>query len=415
MICIGMSKESLNKVPMYDGMFSVFLTVEDFYQRAYEETTTILALTDDFINNVLGSENIEGSVSDILSVRENLDIVLLGREIEFDIANTFTIREEWVSPTKVSSILMSLHNRERTLSTNHNDILYRDFKLNSINSEDLISYILSNPKNSMEFIQELLEQYHKSTLDRWSLSNKMSSLQLENKSLNEKLISYEKQLNVAIDRNQVIIDKYNELISKINYQYSIPYEDLGNSGFTPEVLSFKKVLYVKEISPVKYTQSLLYYLQQIMNTVSASHTRAVVIERPGAFQLANNLFGNFVPHNRLTHGDLRNSDIIMVGYQKDIMSSIILNAAQHEYLIVWDRTGSDNIYIRNDKVKPVYTMSELQDNDNYNYPISNILSYSNQSLHINYINDFDSMSEQDKIRAYSEMDVVKKLIHTLEV
>jgi hypothetical protein len=410
-----MSKDSLNKVPMYDGMFFVFVTVEEFYQRAYEETTTILALTDDFINNILGSENVEGCVSDILAVRNDLDIVLIGKQVEFDIANTFTIREDWVSPTRVSSVLMTLHNRERTLSTNHNDVLYRDFRLNSVNSEDMVSYILSNPKNSMEFMNTLLDQYHKSTLDKWSLSNKMSSLQLENQSLNEKVVAYEKQLNLAIDRNQVLIDRYNELIAKINYQYSIPYEDIGNSGFAPEVISYRKVLYIKEISPVKYTQSLIYYIQQIMNTLNSSHTRCLVIERPGAFQMANNLFSNFVPHNRLTHGDLKYSDIIMVGYQKDIMSSIILNTAQHEYLIIWDRTGSDNIYLRNDKVKPVYTMSDLQDNFNYQYPLSNILSYSSQSLHINYIDDFDNMSAQDKIRYYSEMDTVKKLIHTLEV
>lgn len=415
MICIGMSREMLNKIPMYDGMFTVYTTTQDFYVRAYEESTTTLVITDDFIQKELGYENLTDACNDILQVRPDLDIILLGESIQYDIVNTYVIREAWDAPNRVSNIIATVHNRERSLISNKTDMMYRDFLINTTNSDDLISYILVNPVTSLKFIRELLADFKQSSIDKWSMQNKLSAMSLENQSLSEQLLQSEKKSNESIQRMVKIRDRYNELVAKINYQYTIPYEEIGNEGFRPETLSYRRVLYVKEVSPVKYTQTLLYYLQQLMNTLNAGHTRSVIIERPGAYMISSAMYPHHTPHFNLNHGDLRNADIVMVGYQKDIMSAIVCNNSQAQYLIIWDKTGSDNMYLYNERIRPIYTMSDLKDNETFNYPESNILTYSGTDLSIGYIKDFDTLSVQEKLKKYSDMPVMKELLKALEI
>lgn len=415
MICIGMSKEVLKQVPQYDGMCSVYTTTEEFYTMAYDPTTTVFVITDDFIRTQLGYDRLEDACADFQRVRPEMDIVLLGEAIEFEVANTYLLRESWMSPQKVTNTIANIHNRERSLMTTRAQASFRDFMINSVSVDDLIDYMLVNPVTSMKFLREMLSNYRQQHMDKYAISNQLAAVSLENRALSEKLAISDKNYNSAILIASKIQDKYNELVAKINYQYSVPYEELGNEGFSPEIISYNRIIYVKEISPVKYTQTMLYYLQQLMNTLDSGHTRSLIIERPGAYQLVQNLYPHHTPHYRLNHGDLKNADLVMVGYQKDIMSSVIYNTAQNKYLIIWDKTGADDMFIRNERIRPIYTMSDLADNEYYNYPLSNILSYSSETLNIGHVADFNKLSVQEKLKAYSEMPVIRNLLKALEV
>ena len=387
--------------------------MEKFYLYAYDDTTTVFIITDDFIKNFFKDIDLPQTVNEILRFKPKLNIVLLGEDIRFNIAGTYTIAEKWDIPTHVSNLISTLHNMEKSISTDKNENIYRDFMLNSFNSENMIFYILSNPNASMDFIRTLLAEYKKSNIDSWALSNKAAALELENVSLNDDLLNEKEKYKSVIKRYNRLKFRHDELIRKINFQYNVPFEEKGNEGFKPAVVSYDKILYIKEISAVKYTQTMIYYLQNIMNTVSNKHTRCVVIERPGAYCLEP-LYENFVPHHSLTHGDLKNSDLLMIGYQKDIMLSVLQNTAQNGYLIIWDRTGNDSIYVKNTKVRVLYTMSDLKDNEHFKYPKSNILSYDKSVKNIKYIKNFDKMDIQEKLKAYSSQSVINELIRTLE-
>ncbi len=375
MICIGMSMEKLKAYPMYDGIFTVFTDIDGFYKNAYDTVITMLVLTDDFIDKYIGWESIEEIISEVLKTRNTLNIVLLGENIKFDVPNVYVMRDKWDIPTQISNTLAKIHTRHKVTTSNKNQKLYKDFEINSNNADDLISYILANPNLSVSFMKELLKTYHSSTMEVWSLSNQIANQSLENTSLNDRLKNQSERINQLQARYNKLKYKHNDLVKRINFQYGVPYEEEGNTGYRPEILNYAKVLYIKEISYVKYTQTLLYYLQNIMNTLSTRHTRSLIIEKPGAFRLCN-LYPNHIPHYNLTHKDLRNSDIVMVGYQKDIMLSILQNPARNGYLLIWDRTGTDNLYVSNENVKPLYTFSDLNDNEFYNIPLSNVLSYS---------------------------------------
>lgn len=413
MICIGMSADKLNNLQMYDGLFNVYTDLEKFYYFAYDTATNILVITDDFISSFFKNLDLVNTITEIKKINKNIEIVLLGENIQYEVAGTYLIKEKWDLPTRVSGILSKLYNYEKSLSTDRNQIIYRDFKINSLSSDNMVSYILSNPNESMRFLRELLLNYKKSNIDSWALSNKVSSLALENKSLNDNLNNAIKHMEETSSAYNKIKRIHDELIKKINLQYNIPYEEEGNEGFEPAILNYDKILYIKEISPVKYTQTMIYYLQNIMNTVSIKHTRRLIIERAGSYMLEP-LYNDFIPHYKLTHRELKYSDIFMAGYQKDIMLSILQNTALNSYLIIWDKTGTDCIYVKNYKVKLLYTMSDINENKYFKIPDTNILSYDKSVKHISFISNFESMDAQEKLKAYSSQPVIKELIKALE-
>ncbi|MBR1445422.1 MAG: hypothetical protein IJ583_18020, partial [Firmicutes bacterium] len=116
MICIGMSREKLNEIPMYDGIFNVYTDMEKFYLYAYDDTTTVFIITDDFIKNFFKDIDLPQTVNEILRIKPKLSIILLGEDVQFNIAGTYTIAEKWDIPTHVSNLISTLHNMEKSIS-----------------------------------------------------------------------------------------------------------------------------------------------------------------------------------------------------------------------------------------------------------------------------------------------------------
>lgn len=413
MICIGIPEEILKRIPMYDGMFHVFVDMSGFYEYAYNPITNIFILTDLFVEKFFTTEDLVEIISEIQKIKPQLDIILLGEKYNYEIAGTYLIKEKWDLATHVSNLVGKLHQREKSISTNQNNSIYRDFILNSKDKNDMVMYFLSNPYESMKFLRLLLSEYKNSSMNLDVLSNQIATLALENQSLRNQIQNVNKYFEETDEKYTKLKSIHDSLIMKINSQYSIPYEEEGEAGFTPAILNFKKVLYIKEISPVKYTQTMIYYLQNILNTISNGHTRCIVIEKLGAYYLTP-LYPNFIVHNKLNYKDLKNEDILMIGYQKDIMLSILQNTGQHKYLIVWDKTGTNNIFIKNPKVKLLYTFSDIKDNQFFDFPKSNILCYEKSLKHISYIENFENLGIQDKLTKYSSMSIIKDLINALE-
>ena len=414
MICIGMLNNTLHKTPLFEGMFTVFCDNDSFHMLAYSKSTTMLVLTDEYIQEIMGWENVTEICGELRKTRKDLDITLLGQRLKFDVPDTYSIKEDWQSPTTVSNTLSKIYNREKTISSNKFARLYQDFRINSYRSDDFLAYIMANPSLSMSFLRELLANYNQNTMEMLSLKNKIETLILENSGLTDTLDRKDKTIETVEAAYNELFSKHGSLVQKINYQYNIPYDGEGENGFKQPVINFDKVLYIKEISHVKYTDTLLYYVQNIMNTVHKKHTRYIIIEPFGANKTAK-LYPNHIPTPRLTHYALRHEDIVMVGYQTDIMMSVLQNTAKHGFLIVLDRSRSDYIYVQGDKVCPIYTFSDLSDSEVFNVPISNVLSYSHKGMYIPHIEGFKNMPAQEKLVAYSGLPVLKELITTLEV
>jgi cellobiose-specific phosphotransferase system component IIB len=409
-----MLNSTLRRTPLFEGMFTVFCDIDSFHVLGYSKSTTMLVLTDEYIHEILGWEKVTDICGELRKSRMDLDIVLLGQQLKFDVPNTYTIKEDWQSPTTVSNTLSKIYSREKTISSNKFSRLYQDFKINSSRSDDFIAYIMANKTLSMNFLRELLENYNQNTMEMLSLRNKIETLMLENSGLADTVGKKDKTIDAIETAYNELFAQHGNLIQKINYQYNIPYDSEGEKGFRQSVINFDKVLYLKEFSRVKYTDTLMYYVQNIMNTVHQKHTRYIIIEPFGAYK-ASKLYPNHIPTSRLTHHALRHEDIVMVGYQTDIMMSILQNTAKHGFLIILDRTRTDYIYVKGDKVRPVYVFSDIADSEVMGVPHSNVLSYSHRSKYIPFIEGFQNMTVQEKLVAYSELPVLRELITALEV
>ena len=176
--------------------------------------------------------------------------------------------------------------------------------------------------------------------------------------------------------------------------------------------NYNHILYIKELSRVHYTDTLVYYLQEILKTLYGVPVRTVVIE-PYYSYGREAMYPDLAPHWKLKYEDVYGGNIFMAGYQPKLMKDILQNANHVNYLIVLDRAGYRYPHIDCPNTTVVYTASDLTDVPP-EIDIDKVISYSDRSMYIPYIEDFDKLSPEDKIQKYSSMDVTKELINYLE-
>ena len=119
------------------------------------------------------------------------------------------------------------------------------------------------------------------------------------------------------------------------------------------------------------------------------------------------------PHHNLIERDVLKGDILMLGMQPKLMQDILKNASNISILIVLDRGGYAVPHISGDNVEVIYTVSDLKDKPEW-IPNGRCISYSNDSLFIKYLKDFDKMDITTRIGAYSSMSIMKKLVQLIE-
>lgn len=176
--------------------------------------------------------------------------------------------------------------------------------------------------------------------------------------------------------------------------------------------SYKKILYVKEITRVHFVDTLLYYLQEIIKNVQAVQTRFMVIEPPYAdCRIA--LYPRCKSYCDLTNGDAVGQDVFMAGFQAYLMEDVLNNPSKAAYLIILDRSGYEDVYVNGNGVETLYTVSDLED-VKFNVLLNRLISYSPQTLHIPFIKDFSELMSEDKVHKYYSMNITKVILELLE-
>ena len=139
--------------------------------------------------------------------------------------------------------------------------------------------------------------------------------------------------------------------------------------------------------------------------------RRVVIGPYYAYKQAE-LYPDLIPHWRLTYQDVYDSNIYMAGLQAKLMDNILQNANHVHYLIILDRSACNAPFVGGKNIVRIYTVSDLKDLQG----VSNkrIISYSPDTLNIPFIEDFDNNTNEDKIKKYSTMPIMRTLIDYLE-
>lgn len=276
---------------------------------------------------------------------------------------------------------------------------------------DIIYQLEAHPKEMMATIKMLCKAYTGTYSETLVANNKVSSLQLQVTELQRKLNEEQQAYQSLLMDKQLVESKLGMLVGRINYSYE---KDIDPSQFIQiEGKSrYTKILYIKERVRVRYVDTLIYYLKEILRILYGCPVREVVIAPYYAYEGAR-MYPNLEPSYDLTYDKVYKSDIYMPGFQPSVMEDILRNPSNVEYLIVLDRGGMGFSHILGDGVEYVYTMSDPQDNYD-NLPPSRIISYFHETLHIPYIEDFDRLASEDKMQKYSSMQVTKFLIHLLE-
>lgn len=294
------------------------------------------------------------------------------------------------------------------------EVITRDMFIDKIaacrNVDEILMLLGGHSKEFMDTIKFLVERVNSDYSQMLGFSNQVSRLQTVIESLKADLEEQKYATMSESDNKLAYQSRFHALISRINYQYDAGVDK--SKLFHVDKNSYDKILYIKEISRVQYTDTLIYYLKEILKTLYAMPTRILVIESYYADGKIP-MYPNLVPHHRLIERDIIKGDILMLGMQPNMMQDILKNASNISILIVLDRAGYSVPHISGDNVEVLYTVSDLKDLPQ-GIPLGRVISYDESTQFIKYVKGFDEMDASARISEYSSMNVVKNIIKLLE-
>lgn len=286
-------------------------------------------------------------------------------------------------------------------------------RLTKIDTADELFLMLNNqPEKVLDIIKFLGRKYLEVNEETLIANSKLASMQLKVSSLTKQVRENEDQIDRLVKTELNSSTRLEVLVNRINNKYN------GNINpdemFDVEGNSFDKVLYLKEITRLRFTDTLIYYLQEILRSLYSMKCRLVVMEPFNAHDKYVE-YPNLVPTWSCSKLDIVSSDIFMAGIQSLTMSDILKNASNIKYLIILDRTGDTKVHVTGSNVEPLYMLSSYEDKKLYQQiPEDRIISYNADSLNIPYIPEFDEMPSEKKMGVYSSLPITKTLIEMLE-
>lgn len=276
--------------------------------------------------------------------------------------------------------------------------------------DEFIYALEHNPSRVLSTIQLLCKSYMEAHVESAVANNKIATMLVRIEELNKSLTYSNTDYKKLMDVKNELEAKLHSLVSRVNFRYEKTVEP--DKMFLASHNNYNHILYIKEVTRVHYTDTLIYYLQEILKTLYGMPVRTVVIEPYYAYGRAE-LYPNMKPHWDLTYQDVYAGDIYMAGYQPKVMTDVLKNPNHVNYLIVLDRGGYMQPHIDCANTTVIYTASDLKD-INSEVPRNKVISYDEETLFIPYIENFNTLSPEDKVQKYSSMSVTKELIKYLE-
>jgi len=317
------------------------------------------------------------------------DFVLGARKIN---PNVIIKTEDEVSPITIDSMMKKI-NEVPTL-------------------DDLVALISWYPKEVFDTIKTVTGDIVDQKKQFLSYSAQISELQDINNSLVKQVDDLKSELAMQKLTDEALRSKFDIMISRINYQHNVNYN--ADKTFMVGENSFDKILYIKELTRVQYVDTFVYYLKEILKVMYGMPTRLVVIEGYYADGKVP-LYPYLKPHYELTHEDILSGDILMLGMQPKTMSDILRNASNVSFLIVLDRAGYSQPHITGENVEYFFTASDIKDTEYMAEPLdpSRIITYSEDTLSIPYIERFDELDSSNKMSLYSSFPITKSIVDLL--
>lgn len=338
-------------------------------------------------------------------------------------ANKLIIRNDFASayftPTGLTEFMHDIKQLNRNLLVELEDkrdgMLPATFKnkIKQARTPDEMRILMAKyPVEFMDTVKDLVQKEFKRSDELLSASATVSQLHSVIDSLKKENDNLAYQLEIEQMNKAQYQSRLDSLVNRINYQYGKHIDK--DKLFRVDSNSYDKIIYIKEISRVQYTDSLVYYLGEILKILYSMPARRLVVEGFYAHGKTN-LYPRYAPYYACTENDVLSGDIMMLGMQPNMMRDILKNPSRVSILIVLDRSGYSIPYIEGDNVEYFYTASDKNDVP-INIPDDRIISYMDEdnSLFIPYFNGFDELDMNEKITAYSTSTIIKRIVDLIE-
>lgn len=323
---------------------------------------------------------------------------------------------EYLTPTSLADLINNIKRINPRLSI-VNEATAVDFMSEQVkmlyalkDRGEFIYALEKNPRDMFSLIQELCKFYMAAYSETLEANNKVSTQHLKIANLQRQLDDKTKAYEQLLTTHHETADRLHILVSRINYQHG---HNLNMDTLLDAVGNrYDKILYIKEISRVHYTDTFIYYLQEILRTLYGVPCRLAVMEPFYAYDRAA-LYPDLKPSWDLTAEDVYSSDIFMAGYQTNLMEDILKNSSNIRYLVILDRAGSFKVHVHGENVETLWSVSDINDIGNFKY-MDRVISYSTETLNIPHVPGFDAKTNEEKVGLYSSMPIMKTVINLLE-
>ena len=279
--------------------------------------------------------------------------------------------------------------------------------------EDFLYAIQLRGRDIVDTIHMLCDYYNESIQENVAANNKVATLHIVNSQLERKLKAREEDYQNLMEVKNDYDMKLKSLVARINYNYEKDVESNKLTQITGH--RYDKILYIKELTRIHYTDTLVYYLQESLKIMYGVPCRLVVIEPFYAYSHCK-LYPNCKPSYDLTKQDVYQSDIVMPGFQPKLLEDIIHNPAHMNFLLILDRGGYAIPHVYGRDIELIYEVSSPDDLDalGIECDADHVITYNDNTLTIPYVENFQYMSIEERMKVYSSMDIMKKLIELIE-
>lgn len=273
---------------------------------------------------------------------------------------------------------------------------------------DIFDIIGGHPREAYITLKGLAEKVQRSVTESLVISNRISEMQHKIVGLEEEKEHLELQLHEAQQAKNYFQRMFEMLRNRMQHKFLKRIEEDSLNFCLSN--NYDRVIYIKEISHLPRTYSLIEALQQIILMLYQTPCRICVIEPYGA-SLRNYQYPKLKPDTELTTKDIISSDILMVGYHPRVMEGIMHNAVGSSFCIVYDRDGSNIEHVQGSNVTTYYTTSNAEEIDMFGLPRRRTISIpSAGGLYIDDISDYEKKTSSERLTAYSGMKVVQEIL-----
>lgn len=276
--------------------------------------------------------------------------------------------------------------------------------------EEFMYALQLNSSKVIATVQELCKYYFQTRDEAAASNNKVSELMVQIDELQSANQQLRNDLRNAQEHANRVNANLQALVNRVNFRYEKTIK--VDEQFMLRENSYRHVLYIKEITRVRFVDTLLYYLQEIMKTMYTVPVRTVVIE-PFYSYGREALYPNYAPHWNLSYRDVYSGNIFMAGIQPKVMKDVLQNSNHLHYLVVLDRGGYMEPHVSGQNVSTLYTVADIKDLSE-SIGKSDVISYYEDTLNIPYVDGFDELSPEEKIQRYSSMPIMQTLVNKLE-